>query len=238
MELSCRSWNGRSLALIPGLDMYNFFHQRYSYSALSPRQRLLWRLVRRFVPPQRRFFFEGHIQVPGQLWYADRELIYQTSRVHRPQIVFEVGTWQGGGSTLFIAQALCDNGSGKLYTVELDPIQHARAVESYRRFLPHLLPFVSFYQGSSSEVYPPVLKQVGRVDAVFLDGFGAEQSLAEFRLFEPYLREGAILMAHDWFDEKMRLLRPTLEADPTWEIQRVLTPPDSVGFALMRKRGE
>jgi len=209
---------------------------RYSYHALSPRQQTLWRLIRWVVPARERWFFEGQMEIPGQLWYADRQLIYQTIKTRRPQAVFEVGTWQGGGSTLFIAQALYENGVGRLYTVELDAEQHARAVENYRRYRPDLLPFVEFHVGSSTAVYPALLRQEGKVDILFLDGFGAEQSLAEFKMFAPYLKDGATLISHDWLDTKMSMLRPMLEVDTSWQIEHVLKPPQSVGLAILRKR--
>lgn len=209
---------------------------RYSYHALSPRQQTIWRMIRWAVPRLQRWFFEGQIEMPGQLWYADRQLLYQTIRARRPQTLFEVGTWQGGGSTLFIAQALFENSAGRLHTVELDAEQYARAVANYHRYRPELLPFIEFHQGSSTEVYPPLLQQEDKIDFLFLDGLGAEQSLAEYNLFAPYLKAGATLIAHDWLDVKMSLLRPVLEADASWQIDHVLRPPQSVGLAVLRKR--
>ena len=212
-----------------------FFSNAGSYHALTPPRRMLWRLLRRAVPAQERWFFEGQIEIPGQLWFADRKAIYQTVKACRPRIVFEIGTWQGGGSTLFITQALYENGAGRLHTVELDPDKQAQAVENYRRYCPDLLPFVDFHAGSSTDVYPSVLRREGRADLLFLDGFGDEQSLAEFEMFAPYLKAGAIVIAHDWFDVKMSLLRPLLEADLSWQIKQILKLPHSVGLAIVQK---
>src|SRR5947207_2106454 len=83
-----------------------------SYSTLSANEVAVWRVLRCFVPSRRRWLFEGHAAIPGQLWSADRELLYQTVRWAKPLRSFEVGTWRGGGSTLFIAQALYANGMG------------------------------------------------------------------------------------------------------------------------------
>jgi len=184
-----------------------------------------------------RFFFEGSLQLPGQLWYADRFVMYHTVRQLQPEHVFEVGTWNGGGSTLFIAQALHDNGRGVVHTVEADPTLYQTAVAAYGRYFPHLLPHVDFQQGFSTERLPALLKQIRRVNCVFLDGLGAESTLGDFRMFEPQMGEGSVLMAHDWFDEKMALLRPQLERSPDWLVEQVITPPESVGFAVLRRYG-
>ena len=215
-----------------------FFLNAGSYDNLPRNPKLLWRIIRGLIPANERWFFEGQIEIPGQLWHAERQLIYHTIRTRRPQTVFEIGTWQGGGSTLFITQALYENGAGRLHTVELNPDLYASAVENYRQYCPHLLPFVKFHAGSSTDVYPSLLQQEGEVDVLFLDGICAEQSLAEYQLFAPYLRRGAILIAHDWFDTKMSLLRPFLEADPSWQIEHVLEAPHSVGLAVMQKRSD
>src|SRR5574341_2423002 len=123
-----------------------------SYHALDPRSQRLWRAVRLLVPHRNRFLFEGCRLLPGQLWYADRALLFDSVRRYRPRFVFEVGTWKGGGSTLFIAQALFENGTGILHTIDVDPQLHAEATEGYRRHVPHLLPHVRFHLGASTEV--------------------------------------------------------------------------------------
>lgn len=206
-----------------------------SYHYLDPPRQSLWRAVRRFAPRRQRFFFEGCIQVPGQLWYPERELLYETVRRHRPEVVFEVGTWLGGGSTLFIAQALHDNGRGTLHTIELDRATHAVAVAGYRSHLPHLLPHVTFHIGSSTTVYPPILAGMSRIDCVLLDGIEPNVTLSEFDMFEPLLAPGAVLMAHDWADVKMSLVRPRLEASAHWVLEQLIEPPTSPGFAVLRR---
>ena len=208
-----------------------------SYHALSTARQRRWRLVRRFVPQRVRWLYEGCLEVPGQLWYADRKLLYGAIRERRPQTVFEVGTWYGGGSTYFISQALADNGGGVLHTIEEDAEAHAWAKENYARHLRHLLPHVKFHQGKSTDVYPALLREQP-VDAVFLDGaLDARQTLTEFEMFAPHLGPGALLLAHDWDNEKMGLLRPHLEAAAEWNLQARATAPESVGFAVwVRKK--
>jgi len=210
-----------------------------SYHALGPAQQRRWRMVRQFVPRRVRWLYEGCLEVPGQLWYADRKLLYRAIRTHRPTSVFEVGTWYGGGSTYFIGQALYENGGGVLHTIEEDAEAHARARENYARHLRHLLPHVEFHHGKSTAVYPELLRQQVSVDAVFLDGaLDAQQTVEEFELFAPYLKRGALLLAHDWDNEKMALLRPRMEASSEWRMEARATAPESVGFAVWVREAE
>lgn len=177
------------------------------------------------------------MQVPGQLWFADRVLLYSTIRRHKPQTVFEVGTWLGGGSTYFIAQALHDNGSGVLQTIESDPDTYAHAVDNYKRYLPHLLPHVIFHRGLSMDVYPAILASQGAADAVFLDGAAEPvQTLEEFRMFQPSLRH--LFMGHDWYGDKMSALRPIIENSHEWIVERVIQPPRSLGFVVAVRAGQ
>jgi predicted O-methyltransferase YrrM len=170
------------------------------------------------------------------LWRADRKLLYQTIRRVKPQTVVEVGTWHGGGSTYFISQALYDNGFGVLHTIEADREAHQTAQDNYHRHLSHLLGHVRFHFGKATDVYPALLRELKNVDAVFLDGSGQpDEALEEFRMFEPFLQAGAVVLMHDWDNEKMVLLRPLIEQSPQWRIRQTITAPESVGFALVER---
>ncbi len=194
-------------------------------------------MVRPFVPRRVRWLYEGCLEVPGQLWYIDRKLLYEAIREHKPKTVFEVGTWYGGGSTYFISQALYENDGGLLHTIEENAEAHARAKDNYARHLPHLLPHVVFHQGKSTEVYPELLRGQGKVEAVLLDGGqDAQQTMTEFELFAPHLVPGTLLLAHDWDNEKMALLRPKLEGAAEWKLLARATAPESVGFVVWMKK--
>lgn len=208
-----------------------------SYHGLEQSRQKMWNITYRWlVSTNERWFFEGNRKIPGQLWSADREVIYSAVRELNPQTVFEVGTWKGGGSTYFIASALRDNGGGLLHTIELERSLHQEAVDNYQRYAPDLLRHVQFHQGSSTDIYPEILSKSG-ADIVFLDGIGAEQTLAEFRLFERYFKRGGVLIAHDWNDDKTRLLRPYIEDLPGWKNLAVIVEPKSVGLAVYRFEG-
>jgi cephalosporin hydroxylase len=207
-----------------------------SIDNISPSGQRKWRRVRRLIPHRLRWFYEGCPEVRGQLWYAERRLLYRTIRRHRPLVVCESGTWLGGGSTLFIAQALHDNGRGILHSTEVIPEFHDSAQRNYKRYLPHLLPYVKFHLGESSDVYPSLLPTLKSIDVLLLDGAeNAELTWREFSLFEPYLQKGAVLMAHDWHTEKTAQLKPHLTSSPDWELERVLHPPYSLGLAVFHR---
>jgi hypothetical protein len=196
----------------------------------------LWLGVRRLVPQPYRSLYEGHLQMPGQMWFEDRRVLYDTVRRLRPQRCFEVGTWLGGGSTLVIARALRDNGGGRLHTIELLDDVHHKAVEYYERHVPELRPFVEFHLGDYRERFPALIDD-GGVDFFVLDGAeDAEQTMEQFRFFDERSRVGTGLFAHDWESEKSRLVRPELEGSERWELGDVVGPPKSVGLAVAERR--
>ena len=200
---------------------------------LTPRRKQVWNLVRFLIPRRMRWFYEGHPSLRGQLWYAERKLLYETVRAHRPELCFEIGTWRGGGSTLFISQALYENGSGTLHTVEINKEFYDDAVANYRAFLPHLVPHVAFHFGDYKTIYKPILDDRRSLDFLILDGAeDAQQTLDQYNFFLPYIKRGTLLAVHDWFTEKTRLLKPILENHHEWEIRNLLVPPASVGLVL------
>ncbi len=172
------------------------------------------------------FFYEGCLPIPGEMYKADREALYDAIIRYKPAHCYEIGTGSGGGSTFFLASAFAELGRGKVITLE---IANGGAKQNYVRFTPDLLPFVEFLTGSDPAIFP--IEE--SVECVFLDGAeDGEQTLRQYEFFKPYFRPGSILMAHDWGTEKMRLLRPVIESDPNWVIEIQLDEPDSVGFIV------
>lgn len=200
---------------------------------LGSRGKIIWKAVRRLVPPKLRWFYEGHPRLRGQLWYAERKLLYETVREYRPELCFEIGTWRGGGSTLFIGQALQENGIGVLHTVEISKEFYDDAVANYQAYLPHLMPHIAFHLGDYKLIYKEILEQKKKIDFLILDGAeDGQETLDQYNFFLPYMKQGAILVVHDWFTEKTRLVKPTLENANEWRILRMLEPPASVGLVL------
>lgn len=204
-----------------------------SFHALTPRMQAAWRLVRFLVPQRQRFLFEGSMKVRGQLWYAERHLLYRTVRRTKPRVAFEIGTWEGGGSTFFIAQGLLANGGGYLHTVEIDNERYEIARAAYATHLPHLREIVHFHHGPSLTVVPELLAAEGTCDLLFLDGAqDARQTISELDMFLDYLAVGSVLVAHDWDNDKMSAVRPMIENDPRFRIVERLTAPVSVGMVV------
>lgn len=112
--------------------------------------------------------------------------MWRLVRRFRPHRCIEIGTWKGGGSTLFVTQALHDNGVGLLHTVEIDATVHRQAKAAYERHLPDLLPFVRFELGDYRQVLSDRLADGDGVDLLFLDGAeDAEQTRKQLDFLTP-----------------------------------------------------
>jgi predicted O-methyltransferase YrrM len=188
------------------------------------------------IPQPYRSLYEGHLHLPGQMWFEDRRVLYDTVRRVKPKSCFEVGTWLGGGSTLVVARALQKNGFGHLHTIETDEWAYPRAIEAYDKFAPELKQFVTLHKGDYKEHFPELIEQAGTVDFFVLDGAeDGQETLDQFHFFDERSHRGTELFAHDWETEKSRLVRPELESSKTWEITEVAGPPKSVGLAVARR---
>lgn len=187
---------------------------------------------------ERQFFFEGCRDLAGQMYIADRRGLYQTIIKREPRTCYEIGTFTGGGSTFFLASAFRKLGAGRVVTLEADPNHHILATAFYSRYLPDLRPHVEFLRGDDPAAFTPFIEADGGTDCVFLDGAAdAEETMRQFRFFEPTLRPGSVLMCHDWETEKQRELRAHLAGRPEWRLETVMGEPESVGFAVLVREG-
>jgi predicted O-methyltransferase YrrM len=209
-----------------------------NYQALSPGQRRAYHwLVRPFWSASERIFLEGVPNIPGQLYRAERRALHEALVRRAPQLAFEIGTFNGGGSTFFLARAFAQLGRGQLLTLEIDPGLHARAIALYANHLPALCPHVEFLLGGTPELFVPWLERAGSAEFVFLDGAeDAAQSLAQFRFFEPWFYPGSVLAMHDWHTEKMRSLKNIVTSSPNWKQLIELGEPNSIGFAIYKRQ--
>lgn len=177
----------------------------------------------------------------GQLYPPERKLLYDAVLQAKPKIVLEIGTWKGGGSTYQIATALRENGSGKLYTCEVDRIFYEQARGVYSDWGD----IVECHHTASTDMINQLLGNGIIPDFVFNDGpEEPELNLSDFQLLEPHLRPGAVFGMHDWDLEvradglisvKAKLLRPYLEGSPEWRIESYITKPESVGMVIATK---
>src|SRR5438132_670463 len=113
--------------------------------------------------------------ISGQLNAKEREIL--TSAIlhgpSKPEVVLEVGTWLGGGSTLHILRALQQNGVGHLWGIEADPAIYDRMIQNIERAAPEARHRFTPLFGYSDKVIPEWLAQMGpdcQIDLVFLDG--------------------------------------------------------------------
>lgn len=135
----------------------------------------------------------------GQMNPEERNVIKQTVIDKKPDVVFEIGTWKGGGSTLAIASALATNKKGMLHTCETEKPFYDQAIASFNEYFPDYLPFVTFYNESSDILMEKLIKDSKIPDIIMQDGISARQSEDSKNLsrLELFLKDGAILIYHD-----------------------------------------
>jgi predicted O-methyltransferase YrrM len=161
--------------------------------------------------------------IEGQLNPTERQLLSSLilDAPRKPQVLLEVGTWLGGGSTLTILSALERNGEGRLWGVEANRSIYEAMLSNIRtagssaakRFTPLF--------GFSQEVIPRWLAEFGQpvaIDLVFLDGGNNPgEQITEFKLLDPHIPVGGILVAHDAKLRKGKWLVPYISTLDNWE---------------------
>ena len=117
-------------------------------------------------------------------------LLYALIRASRPQTVVEFGT-SFGISTVFLAAAVTDNGTGHVVTTELSSKKVAAAGANLREA--GVGDAVTILEGDALETLASVPAPVG---VVLLDGW-KNLCLPVLRLLEPKLAPGALVAADD-----------------------------------------
>jgi predicted O-methyltransferase YrrM len=117
-------------------------------------------------------------------------LLYALVRASRPETVVEFGT-SFGISTIHLAAAVTDNGTGRVITTELSD----RKVTAARQNLEQagLAGVVTILEGDALETLASV---TGPVGMVLLDGW-KDLYLPVLRLLQPRLTPGALVVADD-----------------------------------------
>lgn len=178
--------------------------------------------------------------IEGQLSAGERELLTRaiTEASKPPQVVIEVGTWLGGGSTLHILRALERNGAGHLWGIEADRAIYERMMANIRAAAPEAVARFTPLFGQSEEVIPQWLKARGpklEVDFAFLDGGDRPlEQVAEFNLLDPFIPVGGQLMSHDARVRKGKWFVPYISRLDHWECQ--LIDASEVGLLHATKR--
>lgn len=117
------------------------------------------------------------------------KLLYVLARLMNARTIVEFGT-SFGVSTLHLAAAVKDNGSGKVISTEVESSKVIRARENLAKA--GLAQWVDVLEGDALETLP--LRAPPAIDALFLDGAKPLYPRI-FALLEPRLRVGGLVIA-------------------------------------------
>ncbi len=118
------------------------------------------------------------------------ELLYSLVRATKPRTVVEFGT-SYGISTVHLAAAVRDNGSGRVVTTEMN---RAKAAAARRTFAATGLDdLIALWEGDALQTLAGLDEPVG---FLFLDGW-KDLCLPVLRLLEPHLAPGTLVVADD-----------------------------------------
>lgn len=169
----------------------------------------------------------------GQLMPKEREFLHEAVLQYKPTLVFEVGTWKGGGSTWQIVKALEKNEMGKVITCENDAEFYMQAIRLYNGH-----GRIEIRYASSKNVVNEMIEDNEIPDFLFMDGpEDRETAYDDFIQLDPLMRRGAIFSMHDWDAPSIKAdsIRPYIENLKTWKLINKLTHPESVGICLYEK---
>lgn len=164
-------------------------------------------------------------EISGQLNPDERRILTEAviKSPRKPQVILEVGTWLGGGSTLHLLRALEQNGEGHLWGIEADRSIYDAMLANIRAAAPEALHRFTPLFGLSGAVIPDWLRDRGAdfsVDLVFLDGGDNPlEQITEFKLLDARVLIGGQLLSHDAKLRKGRWLVPYVSALDNWSSQ-------------------
>ena len=191
-------------------------------------------VIRPFWSKERRFFFQGSLPLMGQMYLAERKALFDTITTYKPRQCFEIGTYTGGGSTYYIGSALAKNGSGTLYTIENNTHCYNKASRYFADKLPKINQCIQFIFSNTAHAFDSMVTSYDKVDFVFFDGAEeGPQTLEQYHYFLPYFKKGSLIAFHDWNTEKTISVKPIVTTDSSWKKLVELTPPNSVGMAIL-----
>ena len=123
-------------------------------------------------------------ELPKQVFFARRLGWYVLVRILKPNVVVETGTDKGLG-TLLIAQALKENGKGKVYSLDIDPYSGVLINQN-------IWDNIELIKGNSVEN----LKKIKNIDIFIHDSDHSEiYEKAEFEAIQVNLSENAVVIS-------------------------------------------
>jgi predicted O-methyltransferase YrrM len=177
----------------------------------------------------------------GQLTLIERQLLCDIilNAESKPDIVLEVGTWLGTGSTVHILRALEKNNGGHLWGIEADRSIYEQMIANIRAVAPTAVERFTPLFGYSQDIIPTWLAEQDpqfRIDLAFLDGGNNPmEQITEFNLIDRYIPVGGTLVTHDAKLRKGKWLVPYLSALDNWESK--LHDVSEEGLFIARKTG-
>jgi predicted O-methyltransferase YrrM len=143
-----------------------------------------------FAPTTAQEWADANAEVYMPISADGGKLLYNLVRAARPATVVEFGT-SFGISTLHLAAAVRDNGTGRVISTELSADKAAAARRTFAET--GLDALITVLEGDALETLAGL---TGPVDFLLLDGW-KDLCLPVLRLLEPHLAPGTLVVADD-----------------------------------------
>jgi len=157
-------------------------------NAIRARLKAIWPDGFAAATPQEQADAKAQVYMP--ISAQGGRLLYNLIRAARPATVVEFGT-SFGISTLYLAAAVCDNGTGHVFTTELSATKAEAARQTFTET--GLDDLITVLEGDARET---LSRLAGPVDFVLLDGW-KDLCLPVLRIVEPRLAPGTLVVADD-----------------------------------------
>ena len=144
----------------------------------------------------------------------------------KPELIVETGSFLGV-STVWMAEGLRQNGSGRIVSCEFDPVVFAKAQEKIAAS--GLAEWIELRNGSSLEMEVP-----GQIDLFFSDS-DLDIREQEVRRFLPQIRPNGLILMHDASSYPGTVRQAALRLEAEGLISAVLLPTPR-GLAIAQKR--
>jgi predicted O-methyltransferase YrrM len=136
-------------------------------------------------------------QIPGWMPLAQAEALYVLVRHVRPSQIVETGVGHGM-STTFILQALEDNNSGHLHSIDVPITMRVDEHPSGCLVPNHLHDRWDLILGESKTELPPLLSKLDEVDIFLHDSDHSSENMDfEYREAWPHVAQGGLMLTDD-----------------------------------------